>query len=363
MASLKESTGPLVSVVIPCYNQMEHSRLLVCLTSVLYQTYDKFEVIVVDDASTDGSYELCEEFKLRFRHRLRSHEDVGGPVELKILQHFDPENPTIAVNKGLAASRNLGIYHSQGEYIALLDADDSWSHDKLTRHIAHLTNEATLNIGVSFSRSEYVTNGKDNTKPGIAIPALKLLNPTFEDILFNNPISNGSSPVIKKQVFRDVLINAPNLAFASEDKQRPMYFDESLDRAEDLDCWLRIYHFTNWGFRGIPEVLTYYWYDPNGSSLSSNLCAQELAIQKVIHKLCEYSTLELKELKQLNTLAYAYMYRYLARQACRSYNPMALQYVTIMLQTSLHPLIKEPFKVLKLLIISLALSTKRLLWK
>ena len=100
------------------------------INSILNQTFRDFELIIVDDQSPDSSIQICETFqdpKIRIVH-----------------QH----------NQGLAGARNTGIHHAKGKYIALLDADNYWSPEKLERHIAHLENNPK--IGVSYCPSIFV---------------------------------------------------------------------------------------------------------------------------------------------------------------------------------------------------------------
>lgn len=93
------------SVVIPLYNKAEYIRRT--LKSVLAQSYRNFEVIVVDDGSTDNSLKVVRQIT----------SDKVRVIEQK--------------NQGTAVARNTGIAHSEGEYIAFLDADDEWKNDYL----------------------------------------------------------------------------------------------------------------------------------------------------------------------------------------------------------------------------------------
>ncbi len=103
----------LVSVVIPSYNRRD--RILSSVRSVLEQSYEKLELIVVDDASTDGTMEL---FKNWPDPRLR---------------YFRYEE-----NRGACYARNYGAERSRGEFIAFQDSDDVWHPDKLEKQLEHL---------------------------------------------------------------------------------------------------------------------------------------------------------------------------------------------------------------------------------
>ena len=97
---------PRVSVVIPVYGVEQFVE--VCVRSVLEQSYEDFEVIIVNDKSPDRSLEICEAIK---------------DPRIRIVTHLE--------NRGLAGARNTGIRHARGEYIAMLDSDDLWKKNKL----------------------------------------------------------------------------------------------------------------------------------------------------------------------------------------------------------------------------------------
>ena len=105
------NNGPLVSVIIPTFNRMR--QVQAALRSVLTQTYRKFEVIVVDDGSTDGTGEALEE--------IISADDDGG----KRIRYF------FQSNQGQSAARNKGTEEARGEWVAYLDSDDVWLPEKL----------------------------------------------------------------------------------------------------------------------------------------------------------------------------------------------------------------------------------------
>lgn len=107
--------NPKVSVIIPLHNCCTYIEATV--RSVLQQTYTNFELIIVDDASTDGSYEIVK--------RLFSSEKRIQFV------HFSK-------NKGVSISRNKGLEIASGRYIAFLDADDIWEKNKLETQVAFM---------------------------------------------------------------------------------------------------------------------------------------------------------------------------------------------------------------------------------
>jgi len=105
------SGSPLVSVVIPTYNRAQQT--IAAIESVLAQTYPNFEVIVVDDGSTDNSGEVIERF---------------------ISQSTNGRHPVLfssQPNQGASVARNTGIAKARGEYLAFLDSDDIWLPEKL----------------------------------------------------------------------------------------------------------------------------------------------------------------------------------------------------------------------------------------
>lgn len=103
-ARILEEYSPLISVIIPVYNVAPYLRE--AFDSVVQQTYSNLEILIVDDGSTDGSGEICEEYCSDDRVQLIHQE-----------------------NRGLSAARNSGLDRATGEYIAFLDSDDAWRLD------------------------------------------------------------------------------------------------------------------------------------------------------------------------------------------------------------------------------------------
>jgi glycosyltransferase involved in cell wall biosynthesis len=116
------SGGPFVSVVVPFWNA--RAFIEEAVASVLAQTYHCWELLLVDDGSSDGSTDLAKRYVESFPRRVRYFEHGRHQ------------------NRGVAASRNLGLRHASGRYIAFLDADDVWFPNKLARQVAILESES-----------------------------------------------------------------------------------------------------------------------------------------------------------------------------------------------------------------------------
>jgi len=102
--------NPLVSVVIPAYNAGKYIRETI--DSIIGQTYKEIEVIIVDDGSTDSTYEICVEYSAKYPN-------------VKLLNHKN------RINKGVSISRKYAVDHAQGDFIAFCDSDDIMQPNKI----------------------------------------------------------------------------------------------------------------------------------------------------------------------------------------------------------------------------------------
>lgn len=296
---------PKVSVIMPVYNV---ERFVAdAVSSVLAQSFEDFELLIVDDQSPDGSMDICKGF-----------EDP----RIRIIHH--------SRNKGLAGARNTGIRHARGEFLAFLDSDDSWHPDKLDRHLAHL--DGRPEVGVSFSRSEFIDE-YGNAMGCYQMPRLRDIEPGY--YLCRNPIGNGSAPVIRRQVFMEIAYSDDFHGLTGN-----WYFDERFRRSEDIECWIRIALTTQWLIEGIPDPLTRYRLNAGG--LSANLWKQLESWEQVIEKTRHYAPQFVAEWERP---ARAYQLRYLARQAIRLHDgKMAMQLVHRALATDLGIVRQEPIR-------------------
>ena len=236
-------TEATLSVVIPSFNTADY--VLDAVNSVLSQTFGGFEVIVVDDGSTDN---FLQEF-----------ERISDPRVSIVMQ----------ANRGLAGCRNTGVLLARGRYIGFLDADDVWYPRKAERQLAAM--EAEPGIGVTFSYSAYL--GEDGSPTGQLLVS-RCAQPTARDLALRNHVGNGSNPILRRECFEEAGL-----------------FAESLRNCEDYEMWVRIAALTKWRFQLVPEVLTGYRVRP-GSMTSSygTLTGQaRIAIESIREYLPELS--------------------------------------------------------------------------
>lgn len=292
-----------LSVIMPVYNV--EAYVAEAILSVLAQSFEDFELIIVDDGSTDRSADVCRSFndpRIRLIHQS---------------------------NRGLAGARNTGIAAAQGRYLAFLDSDDRWLPEKLALHIIHLDNNPT--IGVSFSSSRFI-DLKGQPLRLTQMPKLDKITPA--DIFCRNPVGNGSSPVIRREALESVAFPHP------AEPGRTCYFDETLRQSEDIEMWLRLAVVGDVHFAGIPPALTEY--RVGGGGLSSQVVRQYQSWESVVARLSSYApAFALKYVDR----ARAYQLRYLARRAVQlGDHALALALMREGLASSLAPLIEEPAK-------------------
>lgn len=153
---------PRVTIIIPFLNAEKFVQE--AIDGVLAQTYDKWELLLVDDGSTDNSTEIT-------RRCAKQH-----PVKVRYIEHNGHQN------RGVCASRNLGIREAKGEYIALLDADDVWLPHKLERQVAILDShrEAAMVYGATEYWHSWTGNPEDSHRdyvPDLGIQPDTLVRP------------------------------------------------------------------------------------------------------------------------------------------------------------------------------------------
>src|SRR4030042_3198273 len=181
-----------VSAVIPTYNRGQ--KVCEAIDSVLSQTYPLYEIIVIDDGSTDNTPVLLRKYKKKIRYFCQK-------------------------NKGPSAARNLGIKKSTGDFIAFLDSDDLWDKDKIKEQIDFYAKINDPDIGMIDTFSKIIDfEGKTLCK----LNAVKQKN-VVRELILRNIINQTSSVLVKRNVFRQVGV-----------------FNEKMGGVEDRELWIRI---------------------------------------------------------------------------------------------------------------------------
>lgn len=228
----------LVSVIIPVYNR--EKSILKSIRSVLDQTYEFLECIVVDDCSTDNTKEVISRI-----------EDT----RLKYVK--------LEVNSGPSIARNVGIKKSEGKYIAFQDSDDEWAFNKLEKQIDIIKRDSQ--IGLVYCGYSYTKNGKTVKIPSDHYDISQLEGNIFETLWKGNKIGTPTI-LIKREC-----INACG------------GFVEKLHSLEDWEFVLRISE--KYRIAYINEILVYVNYTPN--SVNEQYEAQAEAIWYILNRYIE----------------------------------------------------------------------------
>lgn len=165
---------PLVSVVVCFFNEKQF--LEEAVQSVFAQDYDHWELLLVDDGSTDESSAMAKSYASRF------------PDKVTYVEHAYHQN------KGLSASRNAGIKRTRGAYVAFLDADDVWMPDKLSAQLAIFKAhpEATVLLEASLYWNSWSDGRKEDILIPIGVPEGIYRTPQLMLSLY--PLGKGAAP-------------------------------------------------------------------------------------------------------------------------------------------------------------------------
>jgi glycosyltransferase involved in cell wall biosynthesis len=190
---------PRVSVVLTTHNGASRGYLVEAIESVINQSYENYELLIVDDGSRDHTRKQCSPFldnpKVKYLHQ---------------------------ENRGLARARNSGIKAACGEFICFLDDDDVWKPEKLQKQVDLIETRlsGTDNWGLIFTWLELI----DAQGTVISFWGKREGGSIYEKLVFENIIGAPSSVLVRREVLEDVGL-----------------FDESLiSSCEDWDLWLRI---------------------------------------------------------------------------------------------------------------------------
>jgi glycosyltransferase involved in cell wall biosynthesis len=247
--------APLISIVVPAYNA--ERTILETIASVQQQTFSDFEIIIINDGSTDRTLELVQEIQDE-RVKIFSYENGGLPV-----------------------ARNRGISHAKGEFIAFIDADDMWTSDKLELQLARL--QQYPEAGVAYSWSRFVN---EQGELSYAVDDRHIEGNVYEKLLLNNFLNNGSSLLVRREAIDS----------AGE-------FDPTLKSCEDWDFYLRLA--AKWSFVLVPKPQILY--RQSSTAMTSKIDVMESAALITIERAYRAAPLKLQHLKN-QTLARLYQY-------------------------------------------------------
>ncbi|HAA29251.1 MAG TPA: glycosyl transferase family A [Cyanobacteria bacterium UBA8553] len=246
---------PTISVIIPAYNA--EKTILETITSVIQQTYSNWEMIVINDGSTDRTLELLSTVK---------------DARIKIFSY---------PNGGVPVARNHGLNHATGDFIAFLDADDLWTPDKLELQLAKLQQHPEA--GVVYSWAYY-------------------MDETGESFHADNPIFFEGN-VYAELLVRDFIVSGSNCTIRRQAIESVGKFDPSVPGADDWDYWLRLA--LHWPFVVVPKLQIFY--RQSSGSVSSKVEAMENNNLRVIEKGFQSAPPEMQNLKN-QSLANTYRY-------------------------------------------------------
>ncbi len=224
----------VVSVIIPTYNSAKYIKS--AINSILSQTYKDFEIIVVDDGSTDSTKEVLKNYiktnKIKYIYQKKKNQ---------------------------ASARNKGVGYSKGEFIAFLDSDDLWLKDKLAKQLP-LFNDKTIGLvygGVEWFKNHHTIKNRKNI--------IKRKIPKDKGYLFNKLIVHNfittSSVIIRKKAFQKFNEN------------------DIYGGVEDYDLWLKISK--KWKIDCVKDiVIKYRMHEKNVSINLESRYDKELKVKK-----------------------------------------------------------------------------------
>jgi glycosyltransferase involved in cell wall biosynthesis len=291
--------NPIISIIIPTYNRC--NLLPRAINSVLNQSFKNFELIIVDDGSTDETKKIIEKYlKKNSRIKYIYQKNSGSPAQ----------------------PRNTGIKIAKGNYIAFLDHDDEWFNDKLEKQIKmYIKNNKDNKIGlVGCGAISINTKSKEKKiikfPPSLKIKSAKALKKII-------PYS-CSSIMIKKSIFQEIGL-----------------FDEKMRVSDDYDMYIRISR--KYRFIFIQEPLFNYYIHENNLSKSNSLINENMIkdVQKIIKKhkkiFSKYPNIYSKILKKIGTY---YMLKNNHQLASKYFiksikvNPLSRIYINLILSFS-----------------------------
>jgi len=263
---MSQNNTPLVSIIIPAYNAELYIET--AINSILNQSHQHFEIIIINDGSTDSTETVVNQF---------------SDARIRIISQ---------TNGGMSSARNAGLRAATGEFISFLDSDDYWLPKKLEKQVALL---------------------QDNPDLGFCSTQTRVETPDGEFV------NDWLCPVINISIVHTIMSKSASIAGSAssvlarkEVQQKVGFFDESLTGLEDTDMWIRFAAISN--YCCIPETLTVILKRSN--SVSRSLSNMRNSGLKVLQK--NKHLLDKKSQKKFWHSAYATMLCDYAKWEARS---------------------------------------------
>ncbi|MFX1394281.1 MAG: glycosyltransferase family 2 protein [Promethearchaeota archaeon] len=259
---------PTVSIIIPCYNGED--TISRAIESILNQTYQGFEIIIVNDSSTDNSEEVIQNYQKKDKR-------------IRYIKHN--------INRGAGAARNTGIKNSTGRFLAFLDVDDEWLNEKLQKQVDFIENNKDENLGVVTGGMIFVD---ERGRKSYWMPQTK--NNILTKLLKTGGIIVGgpSSSLMKKVVF-----------------DKCGLYDESheLRNKQDYEMCIRIAQ--NFKFDFIKEYLVKCYSLKKGITYTSTVSNPIKGVNSSLYILDKYKFLIIKDY-----ISYSNHLKYIGIQYC-----------------------------------------------
>lgn len=229
-----------ISIIIPIYNRA--FSLPRCLDSVMMQDFDDFECLLIDDGSSDSSYDICLEYQRKDSRFIAFHKDNGG----------------------VGTARNLGLKRCSGEWILFVDSDDTILPNHLSQ-IADAITKSKNTVDIVFCGCQYVCNGKKVREDHKYLTNEYYGRKGIRDFLAQTDVLQYM--YICDRAYKRKLIKDNNI-----------YFDETLSLSEDrLFCYAYLKYVN--GIATVPGV-TYTIYVEDSNRLSKRYLPPSMCINR-----------------------------------------------------------------------------------
>jgi glycosyltransferase involved in cell wall biosynthesis len=281
---MQSNSKPLVTVIIPAYN---YGRFISeTLDSLLAQSYQNWECIIVDDGSTDNTSEIIAQYIGRDRRFRGIRQENHGP----------------------SAARNAGLRSARGKYIQFLDADDLLERRKIEHHVSYLDDNPHVDI-VYGSFKYFIAAEPNEQTPSWVDP---------DAAWMPEKVSGYGKELIHALILETIMVVSGPL-LRKETIEEIGYFDTTLTRAEDWHYWIRCaVRGKRFQFLDLPETLTLYRSHPKGLTKDKVMMYEQFV--RMRRKVSEI--LEDKELLRLNSEHLVVSLAYLGVQEMKKGNRM-----------------------------------------